>query len=515
MPNIARKPFDLFIIGGGINGAGIARDAAGRGLDVALCDMNDFASGTSSRSTKLIHGGLRYLEQYEFRLVREALAERETLLRMAPHIIWPMSFILPQAPGMRPRWMIRAGLWLYGRLGGPSRLPAPNATTLCNAPEGAPLKDHLREGFVYPDCCVDDARLVILNLRSAADLGATILPRTRCLSAKRIETGWKIETQNELTGERKTHYATALINAAGPWVKRVINEALPIASTADVKLIKGSHIVVPRLYDGNHAYLLQNNDRRVIFIIPYETNFSLIGTTDTPLNEDQRPIEISPQEIDYLCAAVNRYLKTPVTSEQVAWTYAGVRALYDDKSGNPSDITRDYVLEVNNDEGKSPVLSIFGGKLTTYRRLAEKALEKLAPYFPAMKSTWTSNQPLPGGDIADADFAGFLRQLSKTYDQLSSDYLNALARRHGTRCYRLLGDAKTMNDLGVDFGAGLTEREIDFLIAEEWAVEANDILWRRTKAGLHMTAPQREIAADYIHCATKRLRGLLHSQPAL
>ncbi|HVK55816.1 MAG TPA: glycerol-3-phosphate dehydrogenase [Burkholderiales bacterium] len=504
MTNGTRKPFDLFVIGGGINGAGIARDAAGRGLDVALCDMNDFASGTSSRSTKLIHGGLRYLEQYEFRLVREALAERETLLRMAPHIIWPMSFVLPQAPGMRPRWMIRAGLWLYGNLGGQSSLPAPNAITLRNTPEGAPLKDHLHEGFVYPDCCVDDARLVILNIRSAADLGATILPRTRCISAKRIATGWEIETKNELTGEHGIHQAAALINATGPWVKRVINEALPIASTADVKLIKGSHIVVPRLYDGNHAYLLQNDDRRVIFIIPYEKNFSLIGTTDTPLNEDKGPIEISTQEIDYLCSAVNRYLKTSVTSEQVSWTYAGVRALYDDNSGNPSDITRDYVLEVNDDKGKSPVLNIFGGKLTTYRRLAEKALEKLAPFFPAMKSAWTSTQPLPGGDMANADFNGFVRDLWKTYDQLPQEFLQDLARRYGARCHSLLGAARTMNDLGVDFGAGLTEREIDFLIAEEWAMEVDDILWRRTKAGLHMTAPQREIAAAYIHRETKR-----------
>jgi glycerol-3-phosphate dehydrogenase len=495
------RTFDLFIIGGGINGAGIARDAAGRGLSVALCEMNDFASGTSSKSTKLIHGGLRYLEQYEFRLVREALAEREVLLRLAPHIIWPMPFVLPQAPGMRPGWMIRAGLWLYGRLGGPTTMPAPRAIKLRDVAESAPLREHLRNGFVYWDCCVDDARLVILNLRSAADLGATILSRTRCISARRINTWWEIETKNQITGELNTCKALALVNAAGPWVKDVMQEALPVTSPANIQLIKGSHIVVSRLYEGDHAYLLQNEDRRVIFIIPYEKNFTLIGTTDVLLNAKPGPVEISPQETEYLCAAASRYLKSPVKPDQVLWSYAGIRPLYDDRSGNPSETTRDYVLEVADTAGKMPVLTVFGGKLTTYRRLAEQSLKRLATYFPGMKSAWTSKQPLPGGDMRNADLAGFLQTLRQAYPRLPSELLHDLARRHGTRAFSLLANAQVMNDLGVEFGATLTAREIDYLISAEWASSAEDILWRRTKCGLAMDNMQRDAVAAYVETA--------------
>ena len=498
MTDSNNKPFDFFIIGGGINGAGIARDAAGRGLSVALCDMNDFASGTSSASTKLIHGGLRYLEQYKFRLVREALAEREVLLRLAPHIIWPLSFVLPQTPGMRPGWMIRAGLWLYDHLGGPTRLPRSRAIDLQTNVEGNALRPDIQRGYLYSDCWVDDARLVILNLRAAADSGAIILPRTRCVAARRARSVWQVETVNQLTGRRQEWTARVLINAAGPWVKQVIDEVVAIESPGNIQLVKGSHIVVRRLYDGEHAYLLQNDDGRVVFIIPYEKEFTLIGTTDVELQRMPDRIEISHGETDYLCTVASRYLNVSVHPDQVLWSYAGIRPLYDDGSANPSELTRDYVLELSDAGGQAPMLSVFGGKITTYRRLAEHAMEKLRPCFPGLQPAWTSRLSLPGGDLAAPDFLSFVDKLHQSRPGFPVDFLKGLARRHGSYTHAILAGHQSMEGLGRHFGAGLTAAEVDYLMTHEWAREADDILWRRTKCGLHMSATQRAALASYV-----------------
>ena len=502
------KPFDLFIIGGGINGAGIARDAAGRGLNVALCEMNDFASGTSSASTKLIHGGLRYLEQYKFRLVREALAEREVLMRLAPHIVRPLSFVLPLTPGMRPGWLIRAGLWVYDRLGGPSRLPRSRAVLLHHHNiEGQPLRPEIRRGFAYSDCWVDDARLVVLNVRAAADLGATVLPRTECVAAHRDGGIWRIETLDRRTG--KTHHQTALVmvNAAGPWVERVTDDVVRMPSPAAVQLIKGSHIIVPRLYQGEHAYILQSRDRRVVFIIPYEGEFTLIGTTDVELSAMPEHLEIGAEEVAYLCDVASGYLKSPVTPKDVVWDYAGVRPLYDDGSTNPSELTRDYVLAVNHAAGQAPMLTVYGGKITTYRRLAEQAMQRIATSFPGLKPAWTATHSLPGGEMPGADFESFLAALCSSHAGLPREFITALARRHGSRCRDILRGSQLMDDLGAHFGAGLTAREVDYLMDIEWAREPDDVLWRRTKCGLHMTEAQRRVVASYISARASAIGG--------
>jgi glycerol-3-phosphate dehydrogenase len=478
--------YDLLVIGGGINGAGIARDAAGRGLSTVLVERADLASATSSSSSKLIHGGLRYLEQFEFRLVAEALAEREILLRIAGHLTWPARFVMPHVPGLRPRWMIRLGLFLYDHLARRSLLPGSEAVRIDTPPYSSGLKAELKHGFIYSDCRVDDARLVVANALDARLHGARILTRTECLSARREKNAWQVKLSD---GEAIT--AKAIVNAAGPWVKRVLNERLGQPSRDAVRLVRGSHIVLPRLYEGDHAFILQNDDRRVVFMIPYGEEHTLVGTTDVPQDDiaespASHPVA-SDAEIAYLCRAVNRYLARPAQVRDVVWRYAGVRPLYDDGSSDPSAVTRDYTLRVDDESGAAPVLSVFGGKITTYRRLAEQAMEQLAPYFPGLKPAWTGRIPLPGSDFGtaarvearDAFFAGHPRIPTAT--------LRGIFRRHGTRADAVVGDG----DLGESYGAGLTERELRYFVEHEWAQSSEDVLWRRTKCGLQMTEAQR------------------------
>jgi glycerol-3-phosphate dehydrogenase len=485
--NSGSASVDLLIVGGGINGTGIARDAAGRGLRVLLVEQADLASATSSASTKLIHGGLRYLEYYEFRLVREALIEREVLLANAPHIIRPLTFVLPHERSLRPAWMIRLGLFLYDHLGGRERLPASRGRNLRRDPVGAPLKPDFTKGFSYSDCWVEDARLVVLNAIDARERGARILTRTRCIAARRVGAHWEAIIENLLTREQQTVRAHALVNAAGPWAASFIDAALGVDRRHRLRLVKGSHIVVPRLYEGDHAYILQNDDRRIVFTIPYEQRYTLIGTTDVPYEGDPAAVAIAPAEIDYLCRAVNRYFSRPVAPVDVVWTYAGVRPLYDDEAEDASAVTRDYVLELDVAGNTAPVLSIFGGKITTYRRLAEHAMEKLGGHFPQGKPAWTKSAPLPGGDIANADFARFLTACGTRWPWLPTHLLRRYARAYGTRIERILADANGINDLGLHFGDDLYGREVEYLIEQEWAMATDDILWRRSKLGLHLS----------------------------
>jgi D-erythritol 1-phosphate dehydrogenase len=496
MPLPYQAMYDLAIVGGGINGAGIARDAAGRGLKTLLVEKDDLASHTSSWSTKLIHGGLRYLEYYEFRLVAESLAEREVLLRAAPHIITPLQFVLPHEPHLRPAWMIRAGLFLYDHLGGRKSLPSSFGVELSTSKWGAGLKKTFHRGFVYADARVDDARLVVFNAISAREKGADIRTHTKLIAGHRENGHWRVTLQ-EADGETREVSARALVNAAGPWVKQVQDEVSAEPAHAQVRHVKGSHIVVPRVHQEEHAYILQNSDHRIVFVIPYQNDFSLIGTTDIPVEEYEHP-EISSEEVGYLCSIASAYLAKPITPEEVVWTYSGVRPLYDDGSSDPTAVTRDYVLRLDADDGVAPLLSIFGGKITTYRRLAEQALREIAPFFPEMKSPWTKAEPLPGGDIVRSDLAAYERELNARYASLDPRLLGALARRHGTRSSRILGNAKVAADLGRHFGDTLFAGEIDYLIAQEWATSAEDILWRRTKCGLHMTADEREAVSHYL-----------------
>ncbi|MEP7060797.1 MAG: glycerol-3-phosphate dehydrogenase [Betaproteobacteria bacterium] len=489
---------DLLIVGGGINGAGIARDAAGRGLSVTLVERDDLASHTSSWSTKLIHGGLRYLEYYEFRLVAEALAEREVLLKLAPHLIEPLAFVLPHEPHLRPAWMIRMGLFLYDHLGGRMSLPKSFGVKLSGSRWGAGLQPRLKRGFVYSDARVDDARLVVANAMSARTHGATIRTRTTLVSARRDGPVWRAEIDSG--GVRSQLRARALVNAAGPWVKDVRDRLHDGPGSASVRLVKGSHIVVPRVHPEEHAYILQNADNRIVFVIPYQQKYSLIGTTDVTVQESADP-RISEDEIDYLLALVNGYLAAPLARSDIVWTYSGVRPLYDDGASDPSAVTRDYVLKLDagSEPMQPPLLSIFGGKITTYRKLAEAALAELAPFFPTMKPAWTRSAPLPGGDFASGDRAQLFAELCARYPHLPFELLRALASRHGTRAFELLGDASVPDDLGTGFGAHLTAREIEWLVRDEWAMSADDILWRRTKCGLPMTAHERDAVRAYLH----------------
>jgi D-erythritol 1-phosphate dehydrogenase len=489
--------YDLVVIGGGINGAGIARDAAGRGLSVLLAEKHDLGAHTSSASSKLIHGGLRYLERYEFRLVAEALAEREVLMRAAPHLIWPARFIMPHVPELRPRWMIRLGLFLYDHLGRRTTLPGSRSVRLDRLPLASGLKPDIRYGFEYSDCRVDDARLVIANAMSARELGATVLTCTECMAGRRERDLWQVTLQGP-QGESQVA-ARAIVNAAGPWVKRVLNERLAQHSRDSVRLVKGSHIVVSSLYPGNHVYILQNADRRVVFMIPYEDRYTLVGTTDVPFNGDPGRAEASDEEVAYLCRAASRYLARPVAVETVRHRYAGVRPLYDDGSSDPSAVTRDYTLRVDGRHDEPPVLSVFGGKITTYRRLAEQALIKLAPWFPGIRGAWTEHSVLPGGDMRGGGIETFANiDLRRDYPWLPPGLRRGLAHRHGTLTYDVLGSASSLPDLGRDFGAQLYAREIDYLIEREWARSAEDVLWRRTKAGLHLTPAQGETVARYM-----------------
>ncbi|MFD1033499.1 glycerol-3-phosphate dehydrogenase [Sphingomonas hankookensis] len=485
--------FDLLVVGGGINGAGIARDAAGRGLSVLLVEQDDLASHTSSASTKLIHGGLRYLEYGEFRLVREALIERERLWRVAPHIIWPLRFVLPQTRSPRPGWMVRLGLFLYDHLGGRKRLPATETVRLDGA-IGDGLQDRGGRGFVYSDCWVEDSRLVVLNARDAADRGACIATRTRLIAARRDDAGWSA-TIADAQGER-TVRARVLVNAAGPWVADVLERAGGGDRERTVRLVKGSHIVVPRLYDGDHAFMLQNPDRRIVFAIPYERDFTLVGTTDEPWEGPPAKAAIAPGETQYLLDTIARYFTRPVDRDRIVWSYAGIRPLYDDHAGNASAVTRDYVLDLDTAGQQAPMLSIFGGKITTYRKLAEHALEKLSPFFPAAPGAWTADAPLPGGDFAD--FEAYLARLIAARPGLPQPLLRRLVRAYGTRTIDLLGDAKTVAGLGEDLGGGLTTREVAYLRETEWAVTAEDILYRRSKLGLHVPSGTVERLTGYL-----------------
>ncbi|HZS84589.1 MAG TPA: glycerol-3-phosphate dehydrogenase [Stellaceae bacterium] len=486
------EAFDLFIIGGGINGVGIARDAAGRGLSVALAERDDLASGTSSASSKLVHGGLRYLEHCEFRLVREALAEREKLMAIAPHLVRPLRFILPHGPGLRPAWQIRIGLFLYDRLGGRSaRLPGSRAVALDG---DAVVKSEFTRGFSYFDCRVDDARMVIANARDAADRGALILVRSAVTEARREGREWRLTTLAE-DGTRRRFRARALVNAAGPWVADIAERVVGMTPRDRLRLVKGSHVVVPRLYEGEHAFILQNADGRIVFVIPFEGRFSLVGTTEIALADLAGPVVISPEEIRYLAAAVGAFFKRSFAEADIVWSYAGIRPLYDDGRSDPSAVTRDYVFELEGDKAEAPLLSIFGGKITTYRRLAEHALEKLAAWFPGLKAAWTASRPLPGGDL---DLAKLEARLIAAHPGLAPEFLRRLALRHGSQALALLDGAQQPADLGIDFGGGLCEREVEHFLRREWARTAEDVIWRRSKAGLAMSPTQIARLRDWL-----------------
>jgi glycerol-3-phosphate dehydrogenase len=491
--------YDIAIIGGGIHGCGIARDAAGRGLSVLLAEKADLASGTSSASTKLIHGGLRYLEHFGFRLVREALREREVLLSMAPHIIRPLQFVLPHGPGLRPALLIRLGLLLYDHLGGRSILPASHAIDLRNAPAGKPLKASFTSGFEYSDCCVDDARLVVLNAMDAAARGARIRVCTEVASARRGNGAWRVDLRDTVSGQGETVEARILINATGAWVADAMAHRIEARSIAKVRLVKGSHIVVARLFDHDSAYILQQPDRRIVFAIPYEHDFTLIGTTDVDCTGDLNNVTISGEEIAYLCNAVNRYFTTAIAPSDVVWSYAGVRSLHDDGRASAQDATRDFVLELDGKPGEPPLLSIVGGKITTYRRVAEEALGQLIPLLGRQAGPpWTRSNPLPGGDFAYQDRDRLASDLAMAVPVLGAATSHRLARTYGTIARAMFADAKRAEELGVPFGAGLYEREVRHLIDNEWARTADDILWRRTKLGLRLTKDERHRLEEWL-----------------
>jgi D-erythritol 1-phosphate dehydrogenase len=496
--------FDLAIIGAGINGAGIARDAAGRGLRVLLVEQGDISGATSQWSTKLIHGGLRYLEQFEFRLVRESLAEREVLLHCAPHLVQPLAFVLPHEPHLRPAWLIRLGMFLYDHLGRRETLPGSFGVDLGRGKWGAGLKPRFRKGFVYADARVDDARLVVQNVMAARALGADVRVRTQLTAAKREGDHWRA-TLSGTGGVSTDITAKAIVNAAGPWVKQVRDTISRSPARECVRHVKGSHIVVPRVHAEEHAYILQNADQRIVFVIPYLDRYSLIGTTDVPVDAFDDP-RITQDEIEYLLALANTYLARPLTAADIVWTFSGVRPLFDDGATDPSAITRDYVFRIDtggngNGNGRpagAPVLSIFGGKLTTYRKLAEHALSELQPYLPRMGPAWTLNRALPGGDLPPGGLDGWIDELARRYPALPRLLLRGLAHRHGTLAVAILREAKTGADLGEDFGEGLTAAEIDYLVREEWARTGDDVLWRRTKCGLAMSAADRARVAAFV-----------------
>ncbi len=484
------QTYDIAIIGGGVNGCGVARDAAGRGLKVVLFERGDLAGATSSASTKLIHGGLRYLEQYAFRLVREALNERTVLARIAPHLVSPLRFVLPHHKGLRPRWILRIGLFLYDHLGDRGGLPSARSLDLASLPEGHPLKPEYRHGFSYYDGWTDDARMVVANAIDAREHGAEIRTRTAVRTARREDGRWRVE--DERGG---VVHARALVNAAGPWV----NETLALTglnAPHGVRLVQGSHIVVRKLYDHPAAYILQNGDGRVVFAIPYRRDFTLIGTTDLELKSPDDRVEATPAEIDYLCHAVSDYFRTPVTPDQVVWTYAGIRALADEGGGAAQEATRDYVLTLDADNGQPPLLSIYGGKITTHRRLAEGVMEKLAPYLPNPGAPWTATRPLPGGEFT-GDLSTLVATLVSEYPKLDG-FVRRLALAYGARVRALFAEAREPQDLGEVFTADLTQREVDYLMDQEWAQTAEDVLWRRTKLGLYATPEQVERLEAYM-----------------
>jgi glycerol-3-phosphate dehydrogenase len=491
---------DIFVIGGGINGCGIARDAAGRGFSVFLAEMNDLASGTSSGSTKLIHGGLRYLEFYEFRLVREALMEREVLWRNAPHIIWPMRFVLPYfSGGPRPAWLLRLGLFLYDHIGGRKLLPATRTLDMRTDPAGRPLKPLFSKAFEYSDGWVNDARLVALNARDAADRGAIIRTRTRVASARRDGDGWTVQIEDSLSGKTESVRARLLVNAAGPWVDHVLNDTIGEAGRRNVRLVQGSHIVIGRKFDDPRAYFFQNKDGRIIFAIPYEEEFTLIGTTDRDYSGDPHEAEISESEIDYLCTAASEYFTEPVRRGDIVWTYSAVRPLFDDGASKAQEATRDYVLKGEGGEGHAPLINVFGGKITTYRRLSEAMLDKIESFLGKRGGPWTANAPLPGGDFPATEFDEQVAALRRSYPFLEPRLARRLARLYGTLARTILGNAASLADLGRCFGADLYEAEVRYLAEKEWALTAADVLWRRTKRGLHLTGQEAEALDAFLH----------------
>ncbi|ETX29645.1 glycerol-3-phosphate dehydrogenase [Roseivivax isoporae] len=503
--------YDLFIIGGGINGCGIARDAAGRGLNVGLAEMNDLASATSSASTKLFHGGLRYLEYFEFRLVRESLIERETLMRAMPHISWPMRFVLPfhrdmrfesSTPtskllntvmpwmkGRRPSWLIRLGLFLYDNLGGREILPGTRTLDLTRAPEGRPLKERFRHAYEYSDCWVQDSRLVVLNARDAEARGADILTRTRVTVAERDGDHWRIGLADRETGATRTVTARMLVNAGGPWAGEIIRGVVRSNATDTVRLVRGSHIVCRKLYEHDKCYFFQGTDGRIVFAIPYEQDFTLIGTTDSEQDDPDRRPECTPEERDYLIAFANAYFREELTADDVVWSYSGVRPLYDDGASSATAATRDYTLKVD-DAGGAPLLNIFGGKITTYRRLAESALDRIAPFFPGLKGKWTAGVTLPGGDFKVVETRGKIEDLAEAYPFLGHRWAERMIRHYGTESWTILGDAREAADLGRDFGHTLTEAEVRWLMTREYARTAEDVLFRRTRLGIRATEAQ-------------------------
>jgi glycerol-3-phosphate dehydrogenase len=507
---------DVFVIGGGINGCGIARDAAGRGLKVVLAEMNDLASATSSASTKLFHGGLRYLEYFEFRLVRESLIERETLLRAMPHISWPMRFVLPyqkdmrfesETPtskllaaimpwmkGRRPAWLIRLGLFLYDNLGGREILPGTATLKLRGTPEGAALEPRFEKAFEYSDCWVEDSRLVVLNARDAEARGARIMTRTRVLSAERTGEIWRIETKDTESGRVQVHRARVLVNAGGPWAGDIIRSELRINSPERIRLVRGSHIVTRKLFDHGKCYFFQGTDGRIIFAIPYETDFTLIGTTDAEHPDPSVKPVCTEEEQDYLIGFANRYLRQKISRADIVWTYSGVRPLYDDGASSATAATRDYTLKLD-EAGGAPLLNVFGGKITTYRRLAEGAVDKIGRFFPGMKGTWTKGVALPGGDFPVNGVTALVARLRAAHPFLTERWALRLTRAYGTEALEMLGGAREASDLGRDFGGTLTAREVDWLMHKEYARTAEDVLWRRSKLGLRLT-PDEARALD-------------------
>ena len=491
---------DLIVIGGGINGAGIAADAAGRGLSVLLLESQDLASATSSASSKLIHGGLRYLEHYEFRLVSEALAEREVLLRLAPHIAFPMRFRLPHQPHLRPAWMIRIGLFLYDHLG--KRVSLPSSKSL-KFNQNSVLKPELTKGFEYSDCWVDDARLVVLNAQEVVRKNGEVRTRTKVTRAYRANGLWIVEAQDLRTGETHTWKAKGLVNATGPWVKEFFDDGLKLKSPYGIRLIKGSHIVVPRAHDEPQAYILQNEDNRIVFVIPWMDEFSIIGTTDVEYKGDPKDVKIDENGVNYLLKVYNDHFKKQLTKQDIVWDYSGVRPLCDDESDSPQAITRDYTLDIHDEDGKAPLLSVFGGKLTTYRKLAEAAVGKLATYYPHATGPWTKNGQLPGGDIEGCDRDGYARVLTQHYPWLPEGLALRYARTYGSNSKLILASANSLTDLGEAFGANVYEAELRYLVENEWVVELDDAIWRRTKLGMWLNDSEKQRIAQWLAEHTK------------
>jgi D-erythritol 1-phosphate dehydrogenase len=499
---IAPKPlYDLFVIGGGINGAAIACDAAGRGLTVALAEQRDFAEGTSSRSSKLIHGGLRYLETYDFRLVRHALLEREILMAKAPHLVWPIRLVLPHVPSLRPRWMIRLGLFFYDFLARRRKLPGSQSIDLRKHPFGRALKPSVTHAFAYSDCRGDDARLVIANVQGAEAHGADIFARHRFVSAQRHAGHWQIQLQNMLTKQPVEARSKLLVNAAGPWVISVGETIQGVQTARRLRMVRGSHIVVPRQWEGEHGYFLQTRDNRTMEAFPYEGDFTSIGTTDEPWEEAPEKVTISDREIDYMIDEVNQFLRKPVSRADIVWSYAGVRPLFEvggGRDGDLSTLTRDYAFEINGGEGQAPALTVFGGKLTTHRRLAEHVMAELERVFPSMTAGRTRTESLPGGDFGAGGMEGFTANLQREFSWLPEKQLRRYVKLYGTKARALLGPARSPTDLGRGFGADLYAREVDYLMDQEWALLADDIVWRRSKLGLRLTAAEIDALGAYM-----------------